>query len=95
MPSASDTIVAIATPPGRGGIGVVRISGSQARAIAKTLCGIEPEPRRVQLTAFTGVDGSAIDRGLALFCRARRCRRAQPCGRWKANSRAAPTRWRS
>ena len=67
MPSASDTIVAIATPPGRGGIGVVRISGSQARAIAKTLCGIEPEPRRAQLAAFTGVNGSAIDRGLALF----------------------------
>jgi len=67
MPSASDTIVAIATPPGRGGIGVVRISGSQARAIAETLCGIEPEPRRAQLAAFTGVDGSAIDRGLALF----------------------------
>ena len=67
MPSASDTIVAIATPPGRGGIGVVRISGSQARAIAKTLCGIEPEPRRAQLTAFTAADGSAIDRGLALF----------------------------
>jgi tRNA modification GTPase len=67
MPSASDTIVAIATPPGRGGIGVVRISGSQARAIAKTLCGIEPEPRRAQLAAFTAADGSAIDRGLALF----------------------------
>jgi len=67
MPSASDTIVAIATPPGRGGIGVVRISGRQARAIAKTLCGIEPEPRRAQLAAFTGVDGTAIDRGLALF----------------------------
>ena len=67
MSSASETIVAIATPPGRGGIGVVRISGRQARAIAKTLCGIEPEPRRAQLTAFTGVDGSAIDRGLALF----------------------------
>ena len=67
MPSASDTIVAIATPPGRGGIGVVRISGSQARAIAKGLCGIEPEPRRAQLAAFTAADGSAIDRGLALF----------------------------
>jgi len=67
MSSASETIVAIATPPGRGGIGVVRISGRQARAIAKTLCGIEPEPRRAQLAAFTGVNGSAIDRGLALL----------------------------
>jgi len=67
MSSASETIVAIATPPGRGGIGVVRISGGDARAIAKTLCGIAPEPRRAQLTAFTGTDGTAIDRGLALF----------------------------
>lgn len=67
MSSASDTIVAIATPPGRGGIGVVRISGSGARAIAKTLCGIEPQPRRAQLAAFSGADGTAIDRGLALF----------------------------
>ena len=67
MPSPSDTIVAIATPPGRGGIGVVRISGSRVRAIAHALCGIEPEPRRAQLTAFTGEDGNAIDRGLALF----------------------------
>jgi tRNA modification GTPase len=67
MSSASETIVAIATPPGRGGIGVVRISGGGARAIAKALCGIAPEPRRAQLTAFAGTDGAAIDRGLALF----------------------------
>src|SRR5690348_4603768 len=67
MPSTSDTIVAIATPPGRGGIGVVRVSGSRVRAIANALCGIEPEPRRAQLTGFTGMDGVAIDRGLALL----------------------------
>ena len=67
MSSASETIVATATPPGRGGIGVVRISGGGARAIAKALCGIAPEPRRAQLTAFAGTDGTAIDRGLALF----------------------------
>ena len=67
MSSASETIVAIATPPGRGGIGVVRISGSRVRAIAHALCGIEPEPRRAQLTGFTGTDGAAIDRGLAVF----------------------------
>jgi len=67
MPSTSDTIVAIATPSGRGGIGVVRVSGSRVRAIANALCGIEPEPRRAQLTGFTGMDGVAIDRGLALL----------------------------
>jgi tRNA modification GTPase len=50
--STSDTIVAIATPPGRGGIGVVRVSGPEAHAIARrlTTCGKIFEPRRATLT---------------------------------------------
>ncbi len=67
MRSANDTIVAIATPPGCGGIGVVRISGDRVRGIAHALCGVEPEPRRAQLTAFVDADGAAIDRGLVLY----------------------------
>lgn len=67
MAPAVETIVAVATPPGRGGIGVVRISGSRAHAIAKALCGIEPEPRRARLVEFNDAAGEAIDRGLALF----------------------------
>lgn len=67
MSSANETIVAIATPPGRGGVGVVRISGEGTRAIAKALCGIEPKPRRAGLTTFTSAEGETIDRGLVLF----------------------------
>jgi tRNA modification GTPase len=50
--STSDTIVAIATPPGRGGIGVVRLSGPEARRIARSLITLEAElePRRATLT---------------------------------------------
>ena len=50
--STTDTIVAIATPPGRGGIGVVRLSGSDARAIARGLIThARPlEPRHATLT---------------------------------------------
>jgi tRNA modification GTPase len=66
-PAASDTIAAIATPPGRGGIGVVRISGPAARAIAQAVLGQVPAPRRAQHRPFRGADGRAIDSGLALF----------------------------
>ena len=63
MFSTSDTIVAIATPPGRGGIGVVRISGPDAHRIvvALTDCDTPFEPRYATLVRFTGGAG-AIDR---------------------------------
>ena len=67
MPPTNDTIVAVATPPGRGGIGVVRISGSAARAIARAMFGAEPQPRHARFVAFTDAEGATIDRGLALF----------------------------
>jgi tRNA modification GTPase len=65
-----DTIVARATPPGRGALAVVRVSGPGSRAIATALLGRCPEPRRATLAAFRDADGSAIDRGLALFFKA-------------------------
>ena len=67
MREPADTIVAVATPNGRGGIGVVRISGGAARAIAKAICGVEPQPRHARLVTFTDAGGATIDRGLALF----------------------------
>ena len=67
MREPGETIVAVATPNGRGGIGVVRVSGGAARAIAKAMCGITPRPRQAQLTEFHEADGAMIDRGLALF----------------------------
>jgi tRNA modification GTPase len=63
----SDTIAAIATPPGRGGVGIVRVSGPGSRRIAVLLAGSLPEPRRAELREFAAADGQAIDTGLALF----------------------------
>jgi tRNA modification GTPase len=63
MFSTEDTIVAIATPPGRGGIGVVRVSGPRAAAIAQTPAHRNSfEPRHATLTTIAGSDGSSIDR---------------------------------
>jgi tRNA modification GTPase len=63
MFSTDDTIVAIATPPGRGGIGVVRLSGPGAAAIAQTLTGRQGfEPRHATLATLSGPDGRPIDR---------------------------------
>ena len=62
-----DTIVAIATPAGRGGIGVVRLSGAGATAVAEALTGPLPPPRRAVRRAFRDADGSLIDEGLLLY----------------------------
>ena len=67
MPRHSETIVAAATPPGRGGIGVVRISGGAARAVALAVCGVLPAPREATLATFRDAGGETIDRGLALY----------------------------
>ena len=62
-----DTIVAIATPPGRGGIGVVRVSGPAVGAIAGAVLGATPRPRVASLANFQDDDESAIDTGIALY----------------------------
>jgi len=67
LTDASDTIVAIATAPGHGGIGVVRVSGASLADFALRLCGKTPEPRRVTIADFLAADGSAIDRGVLLY----------------------------
>jgi len=67
--SSADTIAAVATAPGRGGIGVVRVSGRGLADFAVRLAGRVPEPRRALLTDFTDGDGQAIDRGILLFFR--------------------------
>ena len=66
-PAARDTIAAIATPAGRGGIGVVRISGPRAADIARALTGTLPAPRRACLRGFRDARGEIIDEGLAIF----------------------------
>ncbi|TAN05655.1 MAG: tRNA uridine-5-carboxymethylaminomethyl(34) synthesis GTPase MnmE [Rhodanobacteraceae bacterium] len=67
MPPTSETIAAVASAPGRGGIGVVRVSGPAAHAIAKALCGSAPAPRRAHLATFVDAAGAVLDRGLALW----------------------------
>jgi tRNA modification GTPase len=67
MVEATDTIAAVATPNGRGGVGMVRISGPAAAPIARALCGGLPPARRAWLTTFRDAAGAAIDHGLALY----------------------------
>lgn len=62
-----DRIAAIATAPGRGGIGVVRISGSDLLPLAEQLSGKIPKPRYATLADFKAADGSTIDSGLILY----------------------------
>ena len=65
MFSTDDTIVAIATPPGRGGIGVVRLSGPEAAPVARVLTGRAAfEPRHATLTTVSDRDGRPIDQAV-------------------------------
>jgi len=67
MDLTTTTITAIATPMGRGGIGIIRLSGSQALAIVKSLSHKETfKTRYPQLCTWKDVDGEVIDSGLVL-----------------------------
>jgi tRNA modification GTPase len=63
----NDTIAAIATAAGRGGIGVVRVSGPKVVSLITAVVGRTLTPRRAVVADFSGANGEAIDRGLALF----------------------------
>lgn len=65
--TAHDTIAALATPPGTGGVAIIRISGRDALAIGTRLSGKTPAPRRATLAALHDADGSLIDQGLLLY----------------------------
>ena len=62
-----ETIAAIATAAGRGGVGIVRISGRNLDGLARGICGKSPAPRVATLADFKAADGSLIDSGLILF----------------------------
>ena len=66
-PKQPDLIAAIATAPGRGGIGVVRLSGTDLSPLARDFLGKEPSPRVATLANFRAGDGSIIDQGIALY----------------------------
>ena len=63
----SDTIAAIATAPGRGGVGVIRISGSDLLPFAFALTGKTPRPRYATLADFLATDGATVDSGILLY----------------------------
>ena len=67
MKGHNDTIAAIVTPPGKGGVGIVRASGADVEKIACAILGELPPARRAHFTEFKRIDGSVIDHGLAIY----------------------------
>lgn len=66
---SSDTIAAIATPPGIGGIGILRLSGPAALAIGESISASQLQPGRIQFRKFYDGDGEILDHGLCLYFR--------------------------
>ena len=67
QPPASDTIAAIATAPGKGGIGVVRVSGPRVPEVARAVAGRLPEARTATRCTFRGPRGETVDEGIVLY----------------------------
>lgn len=65
--AATDTIVAVATPPGAGGVGIVRLSGPRSLAIGERLAGRSLAARHAHHVEFLDADGATLDDGIALF----------------------------
>lgn len=63
----ADLIAAVATAPGRGGIGIIRLSGSGLAAVARSLTGLQPQPRVATLARFLDAAGAEIDEGILLY----------------------------
>ena len=64
---AGDTIAAIATPHGRGGIGVVRVSGTNVPALARAVLAVTPPARSATLLTARDARGDPLDQGIALY----------------------------
>lgn len=69
MTLPADTICAVATPAGRGGVGVIRVSGAKCVELCARLTTLAPISRQAQYAQFRGLDGTLIDTGLSLFFR--------------------------
>lgn len=63
----TDTITAIATAPGRGGVGIIRVSGPKAKLVAEHIIHQPLQPRYAHFTDFFALDGQVLDQGIALF----------------------------
>src|SRR4051812_18662115 len=66
LPRASDPIAAIATAPGRGAVGIVRVSGRSVQAVIDAVCGRALKPREATYLPFRAAKGEPIDQGLAI-----------------------------
>jgi len=67
MSNQEDTIAAITTPPGKGGVGIVRVSGSEASHVARAILGNVPKARYADLTWFKNNNNEFIDKGIAIY----------------------------
>ena len=67
MQAETETIAAIATPPGQGGVGIVRISGPLCKSIAENILGCLPKPRMAEYLPFYDSKGKVLDQGIAIF----------------------------
>ncbi|MDB6373224.1 tRNA uridine-5-carboxymethylaminomethyl(34) synthesis GTPase MnmE [Photorhabdus bodei] len=65
--NTTDTIVAQATPQGRGGVGILRVSGPKAAQVAEVVLGKLPKPRYADYLPFRDVDGQILDQGIAIY----------------------------
>ncbi len=63
----TDTICAIATAPGRSGVGIVRVSGPDSLGISEKVLGFTPTARHAHFANFLGLEGQCIDQGIALY----------------------------
>ena len=65
-----DTIVAQATAPGKGGVGIIRVSGKLAQAVARQILGKMPKPRYADYLSFNTLQGEELDHGIAFILKA-------------------------
>ena len=65
--NSPDTIVAIASAPGRGAVGIIRVSGPKVPQIAQAILGSLPLPRHARLSSFLDARGKSVDEGVALY----------------------------
>ncbi|MGP4123431.1 MAG: tRNA uridine-5-carboxymethylaminomethyl(34) synthesis GTPase MnmE [Sodalis sp. (in: enterobacteria)] len=65
--SQTDTIIALATPPGRGGVGILRVSGPLVTMVARVVLGKLPQPRQAEYLPFRDNNDTTLDQGIALF----------------------------
>ena len=70
LPSNQETITAQATAPGRGGVGIIRISGPQAETVAQAILGKVPDVRKAEYLPFKDKNNQTLDQGIALFFKA-------------------------